>query len=327
MEIKQLVGWTPIEIYFKNPDPVVEWCDLRNIAFSEPFFEQTVAAHCLNDDSHCVHVQTNLEALAELHQINPGLEPTGFIFHTSKSGSTLVSRILAALPQNLVISEPDPIVSLLVGAKLSGMPEEQVIKSLRLLVSALGQSRLGVEKNYFIKFCSFNVLDLPIIRKAFPNVPSVFVYRHPVEVMISLLKRSAGWIDIKNTPQIVGMTGFYPKDIEKMSSEEYCARVLASYYQTMLEMADQDTLMLNYQQLPEAVWSSLPNFFQVSFSPEEKDHMRNFSQFYSKDPDSKQLFTNDSVAKQQEASEVVWETANRWLLIELYEKLQVSRCR
>ncbi len=326
MEVQKLVGWTPIEVYFKNFEPVMEWCDLRNVAFLEPFFEQTVAAHCLNSDSDCVRVQTNMEALAELHQINPGLEPTGFIFHMSKCGSTLASRILATLPQNLVISEATPIESFLIGAKQSNLPQEQVIKSLRLLISALGQRRFGVEKNYFIKFISWNVLDLPTIRKAFPKVPWVFIYRHPVEVMVSVLKRPTPWMRFKNTSQIVGMTGFYPNEIEKMSSEEYCARVLTKYCQTVLQMADRDTLLLNYLQLPEAVWSSLSKFFQVDFSADEKDQMHNLSLFYSKVPDSKQVFTNDSATKQQEASEAVWEMANRWL-IEPYEKLESIRCR
>lgn len=324
MEIEQIVGWTPIQIYLQKPHPVLEWCDLRDVTFSEPFFEEMVA-HCLHNDPNRIRVQTKLEALAELHEINPGLEPTGFIFHMSKCGSTLISRILSALPQNLVISEAVSISSILLGAKLLNLPEEQVIKWLRLLFSALGQRRLGLERNYFIKFSSWNVLKLPLIKKAYPDVPWIFVYRDPIEVMVSVLKSSRGWIKLKTKPQIAEMmTGLGAKEIEQMSAEEYCARGLANFCQTALQMSNQNSLLLNYKQLPEAGWSSLPDFFQVTFLPDEKERMRDLSQFYSKDPTSKKLFTNDSAAKQKESSETVWKMANKYL-VELYENLELIR--
>ena len=34
------------------------------------------------------------------------IEPTGFIFHESRVGSTLVANMLASIPANLVYSEP-----------------------------------------------------------------------------------------------------------------------------------------------------------------------------------------------------------------------------
>ena len=35
----------------------------------------------------------------------PGIDPTGFIFHLARCGSTLVSQMLAALPEHIVLSE------------------------------------------------------------------------------------------------------------------------------------------------------------------------------------------------------------------------------
>ena len=62
---------------------------------------------------------------------------------------------------------------------------EQRIEWLRGVVSALGQPRLGTEKHLFIKFDAWKVLDLPLIRRAFPAVPWIFLYRDPVEVLTS----------------------------------------------------------------------------------------------------------------------------------------------
>ena len=41
-----------------------------------------------------------------------------------------------------------------------------------------------------MKFSSWNVLYLPLVRAAFPVVPWVFVYRHPVEVMVANLAKN-----------------------------------------------------------------------------------------------------------------------------------------
>jgi len=335
--MKQLLGLTPTLIHLKKPHPLVQWCDLSNIVFSEPFFNQTIA-RCLREDPSRIRFQTQLEGLAHLYEISPGLEPTGFIFHMSKCGSTLVSKTLSALPQNLVISEPAPMNSIL-AADLIGMSEEEIIKWLRLLINALGQKRRDSETNYFIKFKSWNIRKLYLIKKAFPNIKWVFVYRDPIEVMVSVLKAPAEWMDLKSknitddpiwtdlksTPRISeSVTGFSAEEIEQMSSEEYCARVLASFCQTALEMADQSTLMLNYSQLSEAGWTSLLDFFQVNISSNEKDSMLKLSQLYSKDPTNTRVFVNDSEEKQKQSSKEVREMAAKWL-VELYKNLELHR--
>ena len=53
------------------------------------------------------------------------------------------------------------------------------------MVSALGQERLGRETNYFIKFDSPTILALTFIRRVFSEVPWIFLYRDPEEVLIS----------------------------------------------------------------------------------------------------------------------------------------------
>jgi hypothetical protein len=330
MEIEQIVGWTPIQVDWNESYPTIEWCDMRDVAFLEPFFRETVA-HCFDKDPNRTRLKTKLDKLAWLNEINPGLEPTGFIFHMSRCGSTLVSRSLSVLPENIVISEADPISSFLLKANLYNNSQEQTIKWLRLLISALGQRRFGVEKNYFIKFTSWNILKLPLIKMAFPNVPCVFIYRNPIEVMVSSLKNPRGWINLKikyQTSEITevaeSITGFRAEEIEQMTSEEYCARVLANFCRTALGMINENALLLNYKQLPEAAWSSLLDFFQICLSPEEIDQMRNVSQLYSKDASGNKHFNNDSEAKQKEASEEIRQMANKHLM-ELYENLELIR--
>ena len=44
-------------------------------------------------------------------------------------------------------------------------------------------------RDYFVKFDSWNTLDLALIRRAFPDVPWIFLYRDPVEVIVSHMRQ------------------------------------------------------------------------------------------------------------------------------------------
>ena len=101
-------GWVPIRVYGApgHPgQPFVDWCYLGTDAFIEPFFEDTIRRMLRRPFNLLFRHQTPIDALGEWHAAQPGLPPTGFIFHMSRCGSTLAARLLAALPRNVVISE------------------------------------------------------------------------------------------------------------------------------------------------------------------------------------------------------------------------------
>ncbi|MEM1171563.1 MAG: sulfotransferase [Cyanobacteria bacterium P01_H01_bin.35] len=229
MELEKFIGLTPTRLIWQTPHSLIEWLDMRNITFSEPFLNQTIA-RCLRDEPNRLKLQTNIDELSNLCQIKSGLEPTGFIFHTQRCGSTLISQALATLPQNIVLSEPRIIAEVLGGNIFASLDflaiqksnfwptstdltdhslkdrsqdkikelkfqfedtvfaEKQKITYLQQVISVLVQQRLGCEKNYFIKFSSEHILQLPLIKKAFPNTPWIFIYRDPIEVVVSILK-------------------------------------------------------------------------------------------------------------------------------------------
>ena len=120
----------------------------------------------------------------------PSVPPAGFVFHMSRCGSTLVSQMLAAHREHIVISEAGPIDTVLQShRRRPGIGDEQRIESLRGLLAAYGQPGCGSAQRLFVKFDSWSVLDLPLVARAFPDVPWVFVYRDPVEVLASTRTR------------------------------------------------------------------------------------------------------------------------------------------
>lgn len=95
------------------------------------------------------------------------------------------------------------------------------LRSLRLM-SEPNTHRL------FIKFDCFHVFELPLITEAFPEVPWVFVYRDPVEVLVSHQRDRAGQL-------IPGVCDPRPfgiglDELPRISADEYTARVLAAVY-------------------------------------------------------------------------------------------------
>jgi gluconate kinase len=320
----RLSGWIPIRIYWKERRPLVDWCWIGTRRFSEPFFDHTIDASLRLPFSNLFRPQTPIEMLRERHAFEPGLEPRGFIFHMSRCGSTLVSQMLAALPQNVVISEAGSIDSVL-RAKFRepSLTDEQRADWLRWIVSALAQRRAGDEENLFIKFDSWSVMDFPLISRAYPGVPWIFQYRNPVEVLVSQLgHRGAHMVPGGIEPELFGMR---LEEVLQMPPEEFCARVLARICEAaLLHHQSSHGMMINYDQLPDAVWTAAAGFFGVEVSDADMETFRRVATVDAKNPGLG--FESDSQAKQNKASETVRVTAARWLA-PLYEQLEAARLR
>jgi len=317
-----LSGWIPIRIYWKERRPLVDWCWVGTRRFSEPFFDHTIEACQRLPFSNLFRPQTPIEMLRERHAIQPGLEPEGFIFHMSRCGSTLVSQILAALPRNVVISEAGSIDWVLRARfREPSLTDEERADWLRWIVSALGQRRAGDEENLFIKFDSWSVMDFPLIRRAYPAVPWIFLYRNPVEVLVSQLgQRGAHMVPGAIDPELFGMK---LDEVFQMPPEEYCARVLARICEAALQHHQSSTgMMINYDQLPEAVWTGVADFFGVEVSDADMETFRLVARVDAKNPGLG--FETDSQAKRNKASETARVTAARWLA-PLYEQLETAR--
>ena len=126
-----LARWTPVRLDFSGPTPAVDWADLSSERFVDPFFDQTIARWAAGPHARPL-VRTGLEALDALDR-EPSLEPAGMIFHLSRCGSTLVSRLLGILPGVVVIAEPAPLNALL-GLDPARIDDATLVRLVRLVL-------------------------------------------------------------------------------------------------------------------------------------------------------------------------------------------------
>jgi len=311
-------GWIPWRVKLTGPEPSIDWCWLGGRRLTEPFFDNDLEiAMRLPFNALFAH-RTSLAALEEHYVESPGIAPGGFIFHMSRCGSTLVSRMLAAVPDNVVLSEASPLDWL---ARAAWIPEERRAEWFRWMVSALAQRRAGSETRCFIKFDSMTVTALAFVRRVFPDVPWVFLYRDPDEVLVSQIRDPSPAM----APGVV--TDAPALDVPQaqilaMSQAEYAARILGRLCGCAADGMDGLGLLVDYRELPEAVWSRIGPHFGCDFSSGEREVMRSAAGFDAKHP--RRRFEADGEGKREAAAGEVRAAAEAWIWPRYREMVQAG---
>jgi len=304
-------GWMPVRINWTPSGLKLEWRCFGDLRFTDPFFEQTVDRCAGQPNQTAGRRETSIEALAELADRSPGLAPTGFIFHMSRCGSTLISQMLAVQPENVVISEADPIDGVLrAHLRDPKITAEQQAMWLRLLLQVFGQRRFAGEKHFFVKFDCWHTLCLPLIQRAFPEVPWVFLYREPVEVLVSHRRQIGGqMVPGRIEPAFFGWDS---QAVSRMSLAEYGGQVLGKICEAALAQArDGRGKLVHYRQLPAVVWCDLLKYWGVHSASDAVEAMTRVARFDAKTPALP--FEEDRRIRNREATEDIRQIARQWL--------------
>jgi len=321
MQVDRLAGWVPVRIYWEQDEAFLDWCYVGEQRFTDPFFGDTIEKCLRNPANLLFRRQTPVETLTARRDACPGLLPKGFIFHMSRCGSTLVAQLLASLPQAIVISEAGPIDAVLrANFRDPTLTDERRAAWLQAVVSALGQPRTGQEKDLFIKFDCWDTMDLGLINRAFPGVPWIFLYRNPVEVMVSQSRRKSAHL----VPGVIepALFGLDEGAALTFQPEEYCAIILARICEAALRHHKPGrSMIIDYNRLPEAVWTSVLDFFGADYTHDDLERLNHAAQFYSKNPSLH--FQDDRAAKNRLASEQLIQVTERWLA-PVYEQLKAA---
>ncbi len=306
--------WLPVAVAAGPEGAVVDWAWFGPQPLRAAFYELEIQRALSLPFNRAFRYRTGFHDFVTHIGAADSLKLSGFIFHMSRCGSTLAAQMLAALADSIVISEAAPIDAVVQLCR--GFSDADAVSALRAIVAAFGRERGGHERRFFIKLDAWHTLALPLFRRAFPDVPWVFLYRDPVEVLVSQMRQRG----IQMVPQYFPPAFYGIEDAGTPLDEDYCARVLAAICQAVIDhQCVGGGLLLDYRELPGAVFASLLPHFGVSCDETERETMRRVARLDAKSPITP--FTADAAAKQRDATENVRRAADRHL-VEIYDRLE-----
>jgi len=295
MENNKLENWLPYKLIKTGEQLQCHWLNMYGKPFTDPFFEETI----LNCKSVTPRrfVFSSVSDLAMMKEWAQGLsevEPAALIFHISRCGSTLVSQMLAASEEHIVLSEV-PFFDALLRLPYKDVHFNEAATS-ELLASAInlyGQKKTGQEKRLFIKTDSWHLFFYKQLRHLYPSVPFIFIYRRPDEVFRSHRKKPGmqavpGLIE----PQVFG---FKTERKDYRGLDIYLSRVLESYFSQCLDIVatDDQFLLLNYNEGPMPMIEKIAAFTDTQLTRQDLLKMSDRSLYHSKNPEER--FIEDMV--------------------------------
>ena len=310
-------AWLPAAIVEAPTGPAIDWFYLGASGLSGPFFEDSIRRGRSLPISRFIRHRTPLATLPE-SVAAAGAVPDGLIFHLSRCGSTLVAQMLAALPGAVVVSEPQPFDWVLQYAyNATGQPIAQRLALIRAMAAVLGRHTIGGH-GFVIKLDSWHTRALPLLAQAFPQTRWIFLYRDPLEIMVSQF-RQRGFQTIRGG---IGQSVF-GIDEAGLSEEEYCACLLERTCAPILDAIDGPSgMLINYAELPGAVEHRILPHFGIALNPAARPALAEATARDAKAPYT--TFAPDTDAKRREASAAVRAAVARYLDAP-YRRLEMQR--
>jgi hypothetical protein len=184
---------TPIAVSL-GEDPRFSLCKLNFEQYSAaphstPMFKDLLAiSNCVSGQHATLSALTQQTIEAKGTPAGRIVYPSGFIFHESRVGSTLVANLLGSDPFNMVFSESAIPAEILLRCR--DCSHEKHVEVFRSTVLMIGRS--PIHKRLFFKFQSITSTAMKIVLEAFPDVPWAFLFRNPVQTMMSHLDPKKG---------------------------------------------------------------------------------------------------------------------------------------
>jgi hypothetical protein len=301
-----LADWIPL--YLKRGR--VHWGYMGRERFVEPFSQDTLQKLASRPFNQLFRRETGLELLPERAVSHPGLPLRGIVFHMGRCGSTLVAQSLAALPDSVVLSEPasfDTLLQWLIASP--SFDAEAGLALLRGLVAALGQPRRAEDRGLYIKADGWHVCHIDRILAAFPGTPWIFLYRDPVEVLVSQVRMPGLFV----VPGSLIAHGLHSPEHLLTRPVEHGAWVLSRVLHGAAEALRRHPggLPVNYSELPAALETRVAEHFALRLGDAELEALRTASARDAKRP--YQPFQADAADKRAGATDDIREMAARWL--------------
>lgn len=280
------------------------WADIGDHPLREWQFTYSIQ-HLAESNGIRTAFTTDFDILDEAVPGADGLYPSGLIFHISRCGSTLLSKALARLDSNVVINQGGPLqrgfwARLTDDFREPLVPSPENLATFRRLVLAMTRPRHADHTASFIKFVSWNIVYLDFIRRAFPDVPLLFLYRDPIEVIASVIRSPTPALLAKGGRQAALLVGDDTADTASMTDIEYLARCFDNHFAVALDGTAAGLSVMNYSSITS---DNFPGILSrgLSLHPSDGDlaRMREQFKYHSKDDTNARTFQADHAQKSQ----------------------------
>jgi hypothetical protein len=302
--------------HFKDPffiDSLAKFFPFITPHIKTPDEDETLARPLYYNKTDRRVIYTHFKTYTKLHCERELDNKLGFIFHMSRCGSTLASQMLASNDRFFVLSEPT-IINAILDPILNITPNDRSQLLYACIAALLACSPVMCER-MFIKFRSWNVLYLNDILKEVPNVGWLFIHRHGLEVLASVLEKPPGWL--RSRRRYASYFSYYlnarQTDMRTMSNDEYSARMLGAFCRVVNDATWRRKAVLDYKNFKTDFVTVISQLWQIEMAAEDKYRVNRVSRLYSKDVNKVVQFKPDSLIKRKKASPLQREYVERFV--------------
>lgn len=263
-----------IPVAIDIPAKQIKWLDFEQYHFYEGFFHKSHQVFSALKGGKVDYVTTDFDILLEDGISEGCLYPSGFIFHASRSGSTLLSKVLARSAENHVISEADPLNNIwryfAQSAKTHALTDAKKKTIYKNLVMVMGRPGQKKNQRYFVKFTSFNILFFEFIHAVFPDVSAIFISRDVDDILKSFSKKRPGWLEPGNMPLL------------NVAEKADARTIVESFFAEARKYPPETLLPVDYKTLTPEILPAILKHFHVAVDDDQLSLMQKQFAFDSK---------------------------------------------
>lgn len=261
---------------------------------------------------------TTLAAVKDLLHAYPPLEPTLFIFHLSRCGSTLLARLLEADRTCRTFAEP----AVLSEVYWPGYPDkhQQALEALPSVIGSLGYGAPSYQKHLVVKLTSPQMgLFLPLLKQCYPQAGCVLVHRNPVEIVVSNLQNASSFIVRPRWPNLSWETGIPIPELQRMDTVELTVHWIQAKLRAALKHKELFDLVIDYKALATGLQTLRERYFaRTTEDAAYEERLEKTWAYNVKKPSHR--FRPDTLTKRSAASRQVNDLCQR-MLEPLYREL------
>lgn len=285
--------WIPYDFDVRTAE--IHWCVPQGRAV-QPFYDEYLT-HCRQHLVNALVVpRSSIKSLLCFADRLPELpDPSGFIFHLSRCGSTLVSGCFAELEHCSVLSESPLLTDILLARHLS-LDDKKAL--LRLCLYLQGRPT-AEQPNVIVKWNAWDIFFWELIREIWPRVPVLFLTRDPVEILASHMKHTGR--HMSGDPILSKLHPAFAQEHHAKTPLQQRIAILSELMRQMcIRKTEPNVQFLDYLALDPFSIILICKHFGIAIKAEDIDSlMKRFSR-HSKRPE--EIFRSDADAKRRSFS-------------------------